>query len=160
MHATFADLRDALGDQRLAARTVSGSPSTPEVVWTRRLAAASGVVDATLRRAGYSVPVDYASLSGGSEGEEAEGVRAILREATINEAVALAEIGVSTEPGAPVQAFKETRNILTDILRGRIRLPMAITRKSIGSVPLPTAQRAPGPDLDNVLFEANRTVLD
>lgn len=155
-HATFAELLAAVGDERLKGFSSTSTVGSVQALWTGRLIAASGAVNATLRRAGYAVPVDYASLSA----DDAAEVAAILREATIARAVEMGALGIATEPGSPSRVFKETRDLLDDILRGRVRLPLPIVRKSVTSIPGPDNQKvASGPPLANELFEVNRTVL-
>lgn len=153
MYCTVAELQRIYGDRSLAEATAATSSSSPQDYWEPKLAATAVQIDAVLRQAGYAVPIVFSSLSE----SDATGVRALLREWN---AVLALEIGapavIATEKGVNSAADTARAN-MKQLLAGRMRLPMALVRSTIGSVAGPDAidSYAP-PRLDDSLFARNR----
>lgn len=159
MHAEFADLVAAVGEQSLLLRSRSSSVASPSDFWNEALTAASAIVDGVLRRCGHAVPVDYDAVP---SDPERDGVRALLKRATIARAIELATPPQATEVGSSDRAFKIGRDILEDIRSGKIRLPLPITRRSVGSVRVTRRRRGaidPAGGLSDAFFERVRSLL-
>lgn len=154
MYSSLEKLQSIYGAARLADATPSAPGATAAAYWASKLGAASALVDAVLRQAGYAVPVVFSNLSVA----DAAAVEALLAE--WEGALAL-EMGapalIATEKGVN-SAADTARAAMKQVLAGRMRLPMPYVRATIGSVKGPEGSdfNSP-PNLSDDLFAANRT---
>jgi len=155
-YQTFDGLQKMYGPKRLADATPMVASEALGTYWTAKLLAAQGMVEAYLRRAGYTTPVDTSGLSA----DDAAIVNAMLADWTSVFALEMGAPAIMQTPKGVESAASKARTALRDLISGRLRLPLAINRAIIGSVCTPEQRddiyATPAPDLDDNFFARMR----
>ena len=155
-YQTFAGLQNLYGPKRLAGAAPMVASEALGTYWTAKLYAAQGLVESYLRRAGYSTPVDTTSL----DAEAKLIVDALHAEWTGVFALELGAPAIMQVPKGVESASSKARTAMRDLVSGRLRLPLPISRAIIGSACTPEQRddiyATPAPDLDDNFFARMR----
>lgn len=153
-YQTFDGLQRMYGPKRLADATPMVASEALGTYWESKLLAAQGMVEAYLRRAGYATPVVTTDL----EAEAKTIVDALLADWTGVFALEMGAPAVMATPKGVESAASKARTALRDLVSGRLRLPLSITRAMIGSTYSPEQDEdsEPAPVIDDAFFNRMR----
>lgn len=153
-YATYQQLLNLFGDQRLAAATPLVPASTQEAYWTSKIAATAATIEATFASGGYRVPLDTGTLD---EPQKTQ-VDSMLTDWNVVLAIEAGAPALVAVPKGVDSSADLVRRELQKIIRGTIRFPLTISAKVFGSVYGPDAdgRREVAPSLPDTLFHRSR----
>lgn len=155
-YQTLQGLQLIYGASRLAEHTPGGPVASGDSYWTPILEAAAALIDANLKQGGYRTPVDLSTISDETERARVEGLLKHWNGVLALEMGCPAMIAV---PKGVDSAADQVRRILQQVLRGAIRLPMAMVANVFASTYGPDADgiNEVAPSMPDRLFHRQRS---